>query len=82
MLDEDITNLSMQERYHLVLAAYLADAISLGRAAELLELPWVDLRTRLHRLGMPIHLGPETVDELRAEMEAFKIWEEQHNPPS
>jgi predicted HTH domain antitoxin len=60
-----------------VIAYYIAGAISLGRAAELLELPWIDLRTRLHRLGVPIRVGPETVEELRAEVEALKVWEEQ-----
>ena len=67
-----------QERYDMVIAHYLAGAISLARAAELLELPWIDLRARLHRLGAPVRIGPDNVDELRAELEALKAWEEQH----
>jgi len=58
-----------------VLAYYLGEAISLGRAAELLGLPWVDLRLRLARLGIPLRLGPETIEELRAEIEALEKWE-------
>lgn len=66
---------SEEERYSLVLAYYLGEAISLGRAAELLGLPWVDLRLRLARLGIPLRLGPETIEELRAEIEALEKWE-------
>jgi predicted HTH domain antitoxin len=66
---------SEQERYNLVLANYLGEAISLGRAAELLALPWLDLRLRLVRLGIPLRLGPQTIEELREEVEAIKKWE-------
>jgi predicted HTH domain antitoxin len=52
-----------QDRYNLVLSHYLGEAISLGRAAELLDLPWVDLRMRLARLGIPLRLGPATLEE-------------------
>jgi hypothetical protein len=52
-----------QERYKRVIAHYLSGGISLGRAAELLELPWVDLRARLHRLGVLMRFAPETVEE-------------------
>jgi predicted HTH domain antitoxin len=75
--DEALTSLPEQERYDLVIAHYLAEAISLGRAAELLELPWVDLRSRMHRLGVPIRVGPETVEALRVEVEVLKAWEAQ-----
>jgi predicted HTH domain antitoxin len=46
-----------QQIYDLVLAHYLAGAISLGRAAELLELPALDLQTRFQRLDVPLNLG-------------------------
>jgi predicted HTH domain antitoxin len=52
------------------LAHYLGGAISLGRAAELLKLPWVDLRMRIARLDIPLRVAPETIEELRAEIEA------------
>lgn len=35
------------------MAHYLAGVISLSRAAELLQLSWLNLRTRLLRLGIP-----------------------------
>ena len=43
-----------QERYDLVMAHYLAGAISLSRAAELLDLASVDLRARAVRLDVPL----------------------------
>lgn len=52
-----------QQRYDLVIGYYLAEAISLGRAAELLSLNSIDLRLRFHRLGVPLRFGPETVEE-------------------
>jgi predicted HTH domain antitoxin len=58
-----------------VIAHYLAGSVSLSRAAELLDLTWLDLRTRLHRVGLPVHTGPENMDDLRAEMETLKNWQ-------
>ena len=66
---------SEQQLYNLVLAYYLGGAISLGRAAELLKLPWVDLRMRMARLDILLRVGPETIEELRAEIEAIEKWE-------
>ena len=43
-------------------------------AGELLKLPWVDLRMRMARLDIPLRVGPETIEELRAEIEAFEKW--------
>jgi len=63
--EEILAGLPEQERYDRVMAHYLAGAISLGRAAEVLELPWVDLRARLQRLGVPMSFAPETVEEAR-----------------
>ena len=59
----------LQARYNLVLAHYLADAISLSRAAELLGLPSFDLRIRFVRLDVPLRLGPATLEEALAEVE-------------
>ena len=56
-----------QDRYDLVFAHYLAGAISLSRAAELLNLTWLDLRTRCLRLDVPLHTAPATLDEARAD---------------
>jgi predicted HTH domain antitoxin len=65
---KDLQDLSdPQEKYDLVLAYYLAKAISLAHAAELLELPALDLQTRFIRLDVPIHPGPK--DKADAEVE-------------
>jgi len=57
-----------QARCDLVIGHYLAIHISLGRAAELLNLPFDDLRSRLVRLGVPLQVGPESADELKEEV--------------
>ncbi len=64
----------LQAQYDLVLAYYLAEAISLGRAAELLGLPWIDLRTRFMRLDIPLRVGPADLDEARAEVADLVAW--------
>ena len=60
----------LQGRYDLVLAHYLAGSISLGRSAELLDVPGFDLRTRFVRLDVPLRLGPATVEDAMAEVVA------------
>lgn len=62
----------LQACYHLVLAHYLAGAISLGRAAELLNLSSFDLRLRFVRLDVPLRLGPNTIEEALTEVEALR----------
>lgn len=52
------------------LQAYLADEISLGKAADLLGLSRFELQDRFFRLGVPLRLGPATLDEARAEVAA------------
>jgi predicted HTH domain antitoxin len=54
------------------LRAYLAAEISLGKAAELMDLSRFELQERLHRLGVPLHLGPATLEEALAEIEAAR----------
>ena len=67
-----------QERCYQVLAHYLGKSISLGRAAELLEIPWVDLRMRLTRLDVPVLVGPSNIQELEEELENIRRWESEH----
>jgi predicted HTH domain antitoxin len=62
----------LQARYNLVLAYYLAAAISLSRAAELLGLSSFNLRTRFVRLDVPLRLDPATIEEALAEVETLR----------
>jgi len=61
-----------QDRFNLVLAHYLAGAISLGRAAELLDLAWLDLRTRFLRLNVSLRTVPADLAEARADVEVVE----------
>jgi predicted HTH domain antitoxin len=58
---------SLLEKVNLVVTHYLAEAISLSRAAELLELPWLDLRTRCLRLDIPVRTVSS--DDIAADLE-------------
>jgi predicted HTH domain antitoxin len=73
--DQEVAALSdPQDRFNLVLAHYLAGAVSLGRAAELLDLPWLDLRTRFLRLDVPLRTAPADLDEARRDVEVAGLW--------
>lgn len=61
-----------QAAWNRVMAAYWEGHISLGRAAQLLNLSRFDLLERLHRLGLPLNAGPTSADEARAEVEALQ----------
>ena len=75
LADQRVAQISdLQERFNLVLAHYLAGAISLGRVAELLELPWLDLRTRFRRLDVPLHTAPTDLHEARLDVEIAQAW--------
>lgn len=65
---------SEELRWNVVLQAYLDERISLGKAAELLGLHELELREQFLRLGIPLRLGPATIDEARAEVEAARAW--------
>lgn len=54
------------------LQAYLADEISLSKAAELLSLSRFELQARFLRLGVPLRLGPATMEEAWAEIKAAR----------
>lgn len=54
------------------LRAYLAMEINLGKAAELLGLHRLELQKHFHRLGVPLRLGPATLEEAWAEIEAAR----------
>lgn len=51
-----------------ILRRYQDGEISLGKAAELMNLSRFELQARLHQLGIPLHLGPATLEEARTEV--------------
>ena len=60
---------SAQERANLIVAHYLAGAISLSRASELLDLTWLDLRTRFLRLDIPVRTAPTSDEDIVGDLE-------------
>jgi hypothetical protein len=50
-----------------ILRAYLSDEISLGKAAELLNLSRFELQARFLRIGVPLRLGPASLEGARTE---------------
>jgi len=73
--EQEVDALSdMQARYNLVLAHYLTGSISVTRAAELLGLSWLDLRTRFVRLDVPLRAAPSDLAEARADVDVVKAW--------
>jgi prevent-host-death family protein len=62
----------VQARWDRVIGTYLDGDISLGRAAVLLNLSRFELQDRFNYLGIPIHLGPRTVEEARLEYEVLR----------
>jgi predicted HTH domain antitoxin len=56
-----------------ILGAYLAGEISLGKAAELLDLSRFELQERCLRLGVPLRLGPATLAEAWEEIRAARL---------
>ena len=61
-------------RWAVVVGAYLDGQISLGKAAELLDMHALALRDRFLDLGIPLRLGPADLAEARAEVEAMRSW--------
>ncbi|MCC6179122.1 MAG: hypothetical protein IT305_27745 [Chloroflexi bacterium] len=73
--DEDVQDVSADDRYYLALAHYLAGSMTSARLADLLQIPWGEMRVRCHRLGIPLRVGPSTIEEARAEVEAALAWD-------
>lgn len=63
-----------QQKCNLILSHYLAENINLNRTAELLGIPWLDLRTRFLRLGIPTRTAPADIDDLITEVENASEW--------
>ena len=62
--------------HKLVIGAYLDGEISLAKAAELLEQHPVQLQKQLLEKGIPVRLGAESKEELRAEAAAARVMRE------
>ena len=52
-----------------VINSYLNSQISLARAAELLGVTRFEVMERFERLGVPLRLGPATLEEAQAEID-------------
>ena len=63
-----------QKRYDQVLAHYLEGAISLSRAAELLELAPSALRNRFNRLEVPQRMAPASAEEAKQDVDTSLNW--------
>ncbi len=74
LTDEALADLDPLEMVEITMTHYLGGAISLGRTAELLGVPWLDLRTRLFRLDVPLRQGPVDSAEARTEVEEIAAW--------
>ncbi len=57
----------VQEAWNMIIAAYLAGDISLGRAATLLNLSRFELLARFNRIGLPMRMGALSIHEAQAE---------------
>jgi prevent-host-death family protein len=69
LAEAELSELEVQARWNRIIAAYLDEQISLGRAATLLDLSRFELDERFRRLDIPRRVGPETAEEARAEIE-------------
>jgi prevent-host-death family protein len=75
LTDEVVTGVTdVQARYNLVLAHYLSGAISLARAAELLQLSWLDLRTRCLRVDIPVRTAPTDLTSVLEDAATAAAW--------
>jgi predicted HTH domain antitoxin len=73
---EPIILRAMQEdfefRWAMVVGAYLDGQINLGKAAELLGMHRIQLQRIFMEKGIPLRIGPLSVDEAEAEAKAWK----------
>ena len=70
--EAEFSGLDLQEGYNRAMEYYLSEQCSTGRMAELLQISWIDLRERFNHLGVPLFLGPSTVEKAREEAETLK----------
>ena len=63
-----------QKRFNQVLGHYLAEAISLTRASELLEMAPSTLRARFDRLEVPRRIAPSGQEEASRDVQTASNW--------
>jgi predicted HTH domain antitoxin len=61
-------------RWSVVVGAYLDGEINLGKAAELLGMHRLELQERFIAQSIPVRIGPDTIEEARAELAAIESW--------
>ncbi len=59
-------------RINLAIHRYTTEDISLARAAHLAGVSWPTMRDILRERGVPLRLGPDTLDEARQELQAIE----------
>ena len=60
--------------WSVIIGAYLDQEINLGKAADLLGIHRLELQERFIDQGIPLRIGPDTVEEAKAEMAAIEAW--------
>ncbi len=77
MVDRAVKEMLAQQsdlRWSVVVGAYLDGEINLGKAAELLGMHRLELQERFHAQSIPVRIGPDTIEEARAELAAIESW--------
>ena len=77
MVDRAVKEMLAQQgdlRWSVVVGAYLDGEINLGKAAELLGMHRLELQERFVEQSIPLRLGPDTIEEAKAELAAIEAW--------
>ena len=77
MVDRAMKEMLAQQsdlRWSVVVGAYLDGEINLGKAAELLGMHRLELQERFLAQSIPVRVGPDTIEEARAELAAIESW--------
>jgi predicted HTH domain antitoxin len=87
MVDRAVKEMLAQQsdlRWSVVVGAYLDGEINLGKAAELLGMHRLELQERFIAQSIPVRIGPDTIEEARAELAAIESWnaEAENTEPS
>ncbi len=82
-LVEPVLQRAMREdegfRWAIVVGAYLDEQINLSKAAELLGVHRMKLQQQFLEKGIPLRSGSRTIEEAKAEVEAWAVWTKINN---